>query len=311
MRLSIVIPAYNEAENIKATINMLLSSIETLPKLGGFEVIVVDDCSTDGTYGRVVSIGDPRIGCIRLSRRAGSHTALRAGIKESTGDAVLCISADGQDVPSCLGTMIGKLEKGSNVIWALRTSRKDEPWIARMPAKVFYKLLFRMLNQKDSKIDLSRASFFMLDRVVIDAINSCPERNTSLFGLIAWLGFNQDSVESERRLRLSGGSKWSFKSRFRLAKDWIIAFSGLPLKMASLTGIFISMLGALGALFIIIRKLFYGYTVMGWPSTVVLILLLGGIQLVMLGLIGEYLWQNLDESRNRPLFFIEKRSKTR
>jgi dolichol-phosphate mannosyltransferase len=129
-----------------------------------------------------------------------------------------------------------------------------------------------------------------------------------LFGLIAWLGFKQDFVNFQKRERLSGKSKWNLKSRFRLAKDWIIAFSGLPLKIASLTGIFISMLGALGALFIILRKLFYGYAVMGWPSTAVLILILGGIQLVMLGLIGEYLWQNLDESRKRPLYFIEKRS---
>jgi polyisoprenyl-phosphate glycosyltransferase len=165
-----------------------------------------------------------------------------------------------------------------------------------------------MLNTKGTKIDLSRADFFLLDRIVVDAINSCAERNTSLFGLIAWLGFNQDSVEYERRRRLSGRSKWRFTSRFRLAKDWIIAFSGVPLKIASLFGIIMSAIGGLGAIYIIIDKLFFTYILAGWTTIVVLILMMSGIQLTILGVVGEYLWRNLDESRKRPLYFIEKSS---
>ena len=308
MKLSVVIPAHNEEANIRTSIDELLKIIAAINSVNDFNIIVVDDHSDDDTYGVVTRIGNPRVWCIRLSRPSGSHTSLRAGIRESAGDAVLCISADGQDNPSCLSEMLQKLERGSNIVWALRTSRKDEQFFIRGPATLFYKLLFTVLNRRQDGIDLSGASFFIFDSAVAGAINSCPERNTSLFGLIAWLGFKQDFVNFQKRERLSGKSKWNLKSRFRLAKDWIIAFSGLPLKIASLTGIFISMLGAIGALFIILRKLFYGYAVMGWPSTAVLILILGGIQLVMLGLIGEYLWQNLDESRKRPLYFIEKRS---
>ena len=204
--------------------------------------------------------------------------------------------------------MLDKLHKGANVIWALREDRKDESWYIRQTAQLFYRILFFLLRAKDNGIDLSRADFFLLDRTVADAINHCPERNTSLLGLIAWLGFQQDFVQYHRRRRLSGRSKWSFRSRLHLAKDWIIAFSGLPLKIASVVGMVMSVLGALSVVWVIIDKLFFSEVIVGWTSIVVLILFLGGMQLVILGVIGEYLWRNLDESRNRPLFFIEKQS---
>jgi len=305
MNLSIIIPAHNEAENIKNTINEAFSVTDKISEIKKLEVIVVDDHSSDSTYAGVVSLGDPRIKCIRLSRNSGSHTALRAGIRKASGEAVLCISADGQDDPSCLKDMLEKRKEGAAIVWALRKSRKNESWYVRKPAELFYKILFYLLSAAGSKIDLSRADFFLLDRIVADAINACPERNTSLLGLIAWLGFNQDFVEYERRRRLSGDSKWSLTSRFSLAKDWVIAFSGVPLKIASLAGILMSIVGALGAVYIIIDSLFFSNIVAGWTTVVVLILLLSGIQLTILGIIGEYLWRNLDESRRRPLYFIE------
>ncbi|MGB2706357.1 MAG: glycosyltransferase family 2 protein [Candidatus Omnitrophota bacterium] len=308
MNLSVVIPVYNEAKNIKTTIKEILSAAENITDIEKIHIIAVDDHSSDDTYNVINNLNDSRITCLRLSRRSGSHTALRAGLLEAKGDAVLCISGDGQDDPSCLKDILDRWERGVKIVWALRKSRKEEPWYIRKPAESFYKVISWMLANEGKGIDLCRADFFLLDRAIVDAICACPERNTSLFGLIAWLGFSQDFVEYNRRMRHSGRSKWSFKSRFGLAANWIIAFSGLPLKIASSVGILMSILGASGAVYVIIDKLFFSALITGWASIVILILLLGGIQLTMLGVIGEYLWRNLDESRNRPLFFIEKRS---
>jgi len=304
MSLSIIIPAYNESLNIKVIINELLNVLSRTDFSNKYEIIVVDDHSTDNTYHIVESFNDTRIKCIRLSRRSGSHIALRAGIANAKGNAVLCISADGQDNPNILEEMLKKWKEGVHIVWALRKERK-KTFLFKRSALIFYKTLELLTNTKKSKIDLSRADFHLLDKKVVDAINHCTERNTSLFGLINWLGFKQDYVEYERRKRKYGKSKWSLSTRFLLAKDWIIAFSGLPLKLMTVIGIIVALIGFLYALFIIIYSLM-GNPVKGWPSTIVIILVLGGLQMIMLGIVGEYLWRNLDESRKRPLFFIEK-----
>ncbi|NQT23018.1 MAG: glycosyltransferase family 2 protein, partial [Candidatus Omnitrophica bacterium] len=221
-----VIPVYNEAENINVVLRELFSVCKKIAGIDNLQVIVVDDHSPDGTFDIVNELNDSRITILRLSRRSGSHMALRAGIREAAGEVVLCISADGQDDPFCLGKMLDKWRSGSHVVWALRKDRKKEPWYVRIPAQLFYRLLFSFLKGEDNKIDLCRADFFLLDKKVIQSINACPERNTSLFGLIVWLGFMQGQVEYERRSRLSGRSKWDLRSLFSLAKDWVIAFQG-------------------------------------------------------------------------------------
>jgi dolichol-phosphate mannosyltransferase len=269
------------------------------------EVIVVDDHSSDNTYDVVDNMNDSRVSCLRLSRQSGSHTALRAGFIESNGDFVMCLSADGQDDPNCLNQMLLKLCSGCNVVWALRKNRNKESLILQLFAKTFYKMLFGLIGGDQSGIDLSRADFYILDRPVLEAIKSCAERNTSLFGLISWLGFKQEFVEYERRERNTGLSKWSYRSRLRLAKDWIIAFSGLPLKLMTIVGFIIAFIGFSYATFLIINSLLRN-PIAGWSSIMVAVLVLGGIQMIMLGVAGEYLWRNLDESRKRPLYFIEK-----
>ena len=269
------------------------------------EVIVVDDHSSDNTYDVVDNMNDSRVLCLRLSRQSGSHTALRAGFIESNGDFVMCLSADGQDDPNCLNQMLSKLYSGCNIVWALRKNRNNESMILRLFAKTFYKILLKLTGSEQSGIDLSRADFYILDRPVLDAIKSCSERNTSLFGLISWLGFKQEFVEYERRERMSGLSKWNFRSRLRLAKDWIIAFSGLPLKFMTVMGFFVAFMGFLYALYLI-SNFFLRHPTSGWSSLMVVVLVLGGLQMVMFGIVGEYLWRNLDESRKRPLYFIEK-----
>ena len=307
MLLSVVIPAYNESENIIGIIRELYNSISTIPGFSRYQIIVVDDHSSDSLYKIVQSIDFvDNITCLRLSRRSGSHTAIRAGIKIATGDMVLCIAADGQDDPKVLSKMTEKIQSGCNIIWAVRKAR-EESFVYKMVTLTFYKLLRWASNTDAPQNIVSNADFFLFDKQIRDAVNACEERNTSLFGLLLWMGFNQDFVEYERRERRGGKSKWNFRSRIRLAKDWIMAFSGLPLKIMSLMGITFAAVGFLYAVFIMAYSLL-GYTTPGWAETIIIILILSGLQMTMLGIMGEYLWRNLDETRKRPLYFIEKRS---
>lgn len=307
MLLSIVIPAYNEADNIQSIIKKILSVIKDNAQIKRFQLLIVDDHSSDKTFDIVEQIGDERIVCLRLNRRYGSHTAIRAGLRGATGDAAICLSADGQDDPHCLADMLKKWEGGASIVWALRKNRNSEPWFIQKPAVIFYKILSWINHDNTNTIDLSRADFYLIDRKVIDAINSCPEKNTSLFGLIAWLGFKQEYVVYDRKRRLVGKSKWDFRKRLKLALDWIAAFSGLPLKLISIVGIMITSFGFLGLLVIIFSAIIHR-PLEPWVVTVVLVLILNGIQMLMMGILGEYLWRNIEESRNRPLYFIEKQS---
>lgn len=308
MKLSIVIPALNEAENILETLAELRAAIA---ESGGIvethEIIVVDDHSADNTFSTVAGLNSPGLRAIRLSRQSGSHLAIRAGLAEATGDGVLCLSADGQDDPRLLRQMLACWQGGDSIVWALRKGRENEPVSQRLFAGLFYRLL-TWFGSAPAGIDLSRADFYLLDRKVVAAINACPERNTSLFGLVAWLGFRQGWVEYDRKKRRAGASGWNFHSRLRLATDWIIAFSGVPLKLMTISGFLIAGLGFLYALLVITRSILFGSPLLGWSSVMTAILLLGGGQMMMLGIIGEYLWRTLDESRNRPAYFIERDS---
>lgn len=303
MFLSVVIPAFNENENLRDIIGEIKHNIAASGNITQHEIIVVDDHSSDDSFDTIQRMTLPGVKCIRLSRRSGSHVALRAGIRAAKGDAVLCISADGQDHPEAIGRMVAGYKAGNDIIWALRKKRQ-EGFSAMLFANFFYNILKSVTDQEENTIDLNRADFFMLSHKAADAVNACNERNTSLFGLLVWLGFKQDFTEYDRRPRKKGSSKWSFRSKMHLAKDWIIAFSGIPLKIMTYAGFTIALCGFLYALFIILYSLM-GYARPGWAETVIITLLLGGIQMIMLGIIGEYLWRNLDETRKRPLYFVE------
>ncbi len=302
--LTIIIPAYNESPNILQTINEILDVLGKTEFALKYEFIVVDDHSSDDTFLKVRQQGDPRLKCIRLSRRGGSHTAIRAGMKLAKGDYVLCVSADGQDDPSCLPVMIEKLKSGTDVVWAYRKNRKNESWVLKKTAELFYKILIWVSGVENRMIDLSRADFFILNKKVIDAVNSCEEHYTSVFGLILWTGFQHDSVVYDRRLRRSGKTKWNFSRKLGLAMDWILSFSGLPLKMMTVVGVIFALFSFIYGIIVVVN-VFVGRPVEGWSSLMVALLLIGGIQMIMFGVMGEYLWRNLQESRKRKLYFIE------
>jgi len=303
VKLSVVIPSYNEAANISETIGELANRIRGVAE--EHEIIVVDDHSSDGTLERIAATRGANVRCIRLSRRSGSHIAIRTGLSAANGDAVLCISADGQDDPKVLASMLAKWRGGAQIIWALRRDRKQEPLRIRLLAQAFYKLLCYFNKPENPDLDLSRADFYLLDRRVVDSVVSCAERFTSLFGLIAWMGFQQDFVDYDRRPRRSGASKWDFRQRVALALDWIVAFSWLPLRFSVLLGVTIALLGVCYAMFVIANALL-GNPAEGWSSVMTTVLILSGVQLILLGAIGEYVGRGLDESRRRPIAFIER-----
>jgi len=309
MNLSVVIPANNESDNIKVTIEEIVTLIEKITDINEVQIIVIDDHSTDNTYEIVSQMHYPFLTCLRLSRRSGSHVAIRAGLVEAVGDAVLCISADGQDDPIVLEEMIEKWRRGAKTVWALRKDRKDESWYYRKASNMFYFLLIFLGGDSGSRVDQSRADFFLLDRAVVNAINSCVEVNFHLFGIIGWLGFSQDTVEYNRRVRRHGKSKWSFRKKVFMAKEWITAFTGMPLKLMTFIGFCFAFSGFLYAIYLIIFY-FTENPAPGWSSIMVAIFVIGGVQMIMLGIIGEYLWRNLEETRKRPLYFIEKKTKT-
>lgn len=304
MKLSVIIPAYNEAENISLTIKDVVDSISGCSDVSDYEVIIIDDHSSDGTFDAISKVDNDKVFGIRLSKRSGSHIAIRTGIDQCTGDVALCISADGQDDPQVLPKMFGEINNGANLVWGVRSNR-NEPFLQKVFAKTFYGMLKKLIGQEDSEIDIANADFYILDRKVIQAIRDCKERNSSLFGLLIWIGFDQRQVQYERKERRFGKSKWNMKSRLKLAQDWIIAFSAAPLRLILYFGLIIAFSGFIYALVIMIMALF-GLTTPGWAETVIISLLIGGVQMIMLGVIGEYLWRNLDEARKRPYYFIEK-----
>lgn len=309
MKLSVCIPAYNEGENVIKTIEEITFEINKIKDIKTYEITVVDDCSDDKTFDIINGLNDTKIRCIKLSKRSGSHVAMRAAIENSDGDIALCLSADGQEDPSILNEMIEKYRSGENIIWGIRETR-NEPIIQKLFATIFYKLLKKFITQSNQNIDLANADFYLIDQKIIEAIKNCKERNTSLFGLLIWIGFNQDQVKYNRRKRREGNSKWNFKSRIRLAKDWIMGFSALPLKFITYLGLTIASVGFTYSILIIILY-FFKKTTPGWAETVIIILILGGIQLTMIGVLGEYLWRTLDESRSRPNYFINKDTKNK
>lgn len=303
MYLSVVIPAYNEKANLPQVIDAVLQTISTIPVIEQYEIIIVDDHSEDGTADIVKKYNKKHIYSLRLSRRSGSHTAIRAGFRAAQGNAALFISADGQEDPGILKQMAEKLLAGNDIVWGLRKKR-EENFIDSIFTSLFYSSLKKLSGIK-TELDISKADFYLINRKALDAINSCKEHNTSLFGLLLWIGFRQDHVIYDRRQRLSGASKWSFRSRSKMAKDWLIAFSDLPFRLM----MYIGTLSFLAGIVLLITSFICPVECCYNNMHLAIILSILGLIMCISGLLGEYLNRVLDESRTRPLFFIEKDSR--
>lgn len=303
--LSIVTPAYNEAENLPRLYERIRALDWTTLGLE-FELLIVDDHSADATATVIDALiaRDPRVKSLRFSRNFGSHAALTAGLEHATGAAAVVLAADLQDPPETIPALVADWRKGAATVWAVRGEREGESLSNRVSARIFYSLIRRMTRMA---MPPTGVDFFLLDRAVIEALRLAPERNTSLIAQIQWLGFEQSSLVYTKMARASGRSKWTLSKRIKLSLDWVVGFSYFPIRFMSVIGLLFACAGFLYALFLIVRRFVFVVPVEGWTSLISVVLITSGVQLVMLGVLGEYLWRSFDASRQRPRFVIERR----
>lgn len=300
--VSIVSPAYNEAENLPIMYERL---VDTMSKLDvDWEWIVVDDHSRDATFQVVAEISqrDERVRALRFARNFGAHTAITCGIDEARGDCCVGLAADLQDPPETIPELLEKWRAGGDVVWAVRAGREGEKATTIGLSWLYYWIMRRVVGIED--IPATGADFLLMDRIVIEAFRRYRESNTSILALITWMGFRQDAIVYDKQARLHGRSGWGLKQKLKLAVDSITSFSYLPIRLMSYLGFFIAVVGFFYALFIIVNAI-SGVPIQGWSSLMVITLVLGGVQMLMLGVLGEYLWRALDESRRRPRYLIE------
>ncbi len=303
--VSIVIPVYHNA----ASLPDLLGKFRDLAQKNAadtFEFVFVDDGSRDNSFEvlQTLAADEPRMRIIKLSRNFGSNAALLAGLDQSRGDAVAVIAADLQDPPELIHDMLGFWRQGRKVVLAARESRED-PGLTSLMADTFYRLFRRFAIKTMPKRGFD---FFLIDRQVCDLVKAIQENNAYLMGLILWLGFDPHVIYYHRREREKryGRSMWTFARKFKYFVDSFVAFSYMPVRAASLLGIGLSIAGILYAALVVVARIFFDVHAEGWASIMVVLLVVSGAQLLMTGILGEYLWRNLDETRRRPRFIIER-----
>lgn len=300
--ISVIVPIYNEEENIRNLYNRLTDTLRNNIS-NHYEIIFVNDGSKDSSITIIKSLAsqDNHIKYIDLSRNFGHQNAVFAGMNYAKGDAVVIIDADLQDPPEVINDLYQKMQEGYEVVYAQRIIRNGESWHKKLTAKYFYLILNRL---SEVSIPLDTGDFRIISQKVCKTVCEMPERNKFLRGQIAWTGFSQTYVEYERHARQSGATKYSYAKMFKFAMDGISAFSNLPLKLATWMG-FIT---ALIALTMFIRTIWVRYFtedyVKGWSSLMVSLLFLGGVQLICIGVLGEYLGRVLDNVKGRPPFVI-------
>jgi dolichol-phosphate mannosyltransferase len=268
------------------------------------EFIFIDDHSTDETPKLLKQIATEHsfVKFIRLSRNSGSHVAIIAGMSHANGDAAVFLAADLQDPPEMIAQMFEKWQEGFDVVWAVRTERPGISKISLFLSNSFYYLLNRMTNMKFPSMG---ADFALIDRRVMKGLVSSAGSKPSLVALIVWLGFKQVELPYVKEERQFGTSKWTLSKKLNAFADAFVGFSYLPMRFMSLLGFAAAFCGFLYAVFVMIMRFIVGDPIEGWASLMVVILIIGGLQMLMLGVLGEYLWRNLEESRKRPLFLIE------
>lgn len=299
--LSIVIPIYNEQDNL----NMLFQRLEMAlkPLSLTYELVCVNDGSQDQSFAGLVAHHqrNPAIKVVNLSRNFGKEIALSAGIDYATGAAVIPIDADLQDPPELIGMLVEKWREGYDVVYATRRSRQGETWLKKFTANAFYQTIDSM---SPVYIPPNTGDFRLLDRRVVEALKQMPERNRFMKGMFAWVGYRQIAIPFDRDPRLSGQTTWNYWKLWNFALDGITSFSTLPLKVWTYLGLFISVLALIYAGFLILRTLIFGVDLAGYASLMVTTLFFGGIQLITLGVIGEYLGRVYEEVKARPLYFV-------
>lgn len=299
---SVIIPIYNEQDTLPVLHSRLIAALNPLDE--SFEVILVDDGSSDHSFELMKRIHaqDSRFKVLRLSRNFGHQIAISAGLDFARGDAVILMDGDLQDPPELLPRMIAKWREGYEVVYTVKTSRKENS-LKRFAFKSFYRILHALST---IRIPLDAGNFSLMDRKVVDVLRQIPERHRYISGLRAWVGFRQFGIEYDRGERYAGKPQMSLGRLIQLALDGIFSFSNVPLRVASYIGFASALVAFAGGLFVIYEKLFTNKAILGWASTICTIAFLGGLILMTLGVIGEYIGRIYDEVKQRPLYIISE-----
>ena len=300
--LSVVTPAYNEEEVLGALEQRVRAVCEDLDQQ--YELILVNDGSRDRSLLVMLSLQEtnPNITIVNLSRNFGKEIALTAGLDHARGDAIVILDADLQDPPELMVRMLELWREGYDVVYAQREAREGETWLKRKTANLFYLLMERI---GPVKMPRDTGDCRLMSRKVVDALCALREHHRLMKGLFAWVGYPSTSISYRREKRAAGKTKWNYWKLWNLSLEGITAFTTIPLRMTTYIGCVVAALSFLFILFVVAKKLLFGEAVQGYPTLVVVVLLLGGIQLMALGVIGEYLGRVFDETKGRPLYFVE------
>ncbi len=303
--VSIIVPCYNEALNLESFYRELVRVLRDLENLYQFEIIFINDGSKDDTLEILEKLADKdgRVVVISFSRNFGKEAALVAGADFAKGNACIFMDADLQHPPDVLPVMLKKWKEGYKVVNAVRKERVGEGFLKKANAKLFYKLM-NLLS--DIPIPENVGDFRLLSGEALESFRNLKERRRFNKGLFSWIGFSPAYVEYEQKPRYHGSSKWKFMKLIEFAIEGITSFSIKPLKIASVIGLVISIFSFLYGIYIIIDTLIFGNEVKGWPSLMVLILFMGGLQFIFIGIIGEYIGRIYDEVKQRPIYIVEK-----
>jgi polyisoprenyl-phosphate glycosyltransferase len=303
--ISAIVPCLDEEEGLEAFRERVVPVLES--EFGErWEILFVDDGSTDRTAAVIKQMhdADPRIRAVRLTRNFGSHVAIAAGLDHIRGDVAVILAADLQDPPETIPELVARWREGYEIVWAAREAR-DDPFMRKVFARLFYGAIRR--TALPGIPATGSGSFCLIDGAVVSAFRRFTERNRLTFGIISWAGFSQTEVPYRRAPRHAGRSKWSLAQLIKTAVDTFVSFSYVPLRAISYFGFAVSLLAFAFGIYVVIDYVAQGTALRGWPSLMAAILFLGGIQLLTLGIVGEYIWRISEESKGRPLYLVRER----
>jgi glycosyltransferase involved in cell wall biosynthesis len=302
-RLTVIVPCFNEEATLPLLHGRLVAVLDRLEAEA--RILYVDDGSRDRTVALVDALAtqDPRVALLKLSRNFGKEIAMSAGLDHADADAVVLIDADLQDPPELIPELVAKFREGYDVVYAIRRSRAGESWLKRATASAFYRVIGRLSR---TPVPEDTGDFRLLSRRAVEALRQVREQHRFMKGLFGWVGFRQVGVEYDRAPRAAGETKWNYWKLWNFALEGITSFTSAPLRVATYIGLASAALAFVYAIAIIVKTLLYGDPVAGYPSLMVVILFIGGIQLMALGLIGEYLGRLYFEAKRRPLYFIDR-----
>lgn len=302
--LTVLVTAYNEAETLPLLHPRIARALDRLPEIQA-RILYVDDGSQDATWTTLLALAaaDERVGVLRLSRNFGKEAALTAGLDHVLEGAVVILDADGQDPPELIPQFVEQWRAGYDDVYGTRIAREGEGWLKRSTAGMFYRVIGRLSK---TPIPADTGDFRLLSPRALAALRQLRERHRFMKGLFRWVGFRQVAIPYRREARLAGASKFNMWKLWNFALEGITSFSTVPLRMATYLGLATAFAAFVAAIWIVIKAALWGDPVAGWPTMMVVILFLGGVQLICMGMIGEYLGRLYGESKQRPLYLIER-----